>query len=448
VIHDRQEHDLGKIRTLLTKAFTAKDLRRFCQDRPLFRPICGRFGAALKLNDMVDEVIDYCETRDLFDELLAGVKQVNPRQFARYGYEIDGSPMRDEEERLRRVGKARALLQQDRLDEAIQVLRTARKAHPADEDVERLYLDALYRMAIRLWLWDHDLPKAKLALEDLLRIDPSHGQAAKLLRDMRGSVRPVQEPISTGSRPGVERELGLETVPVPAGPFLMGSDRRKDQHETPQHVCVLPTFQIGRYPVTNRQYSAFIEATGREPPAVWYQGRFDPELADHPVVSVSWHEAQAYVAWLREQTGRPYRLPTEAEWEKAARGDDGRLWPWGTIWDPARVNCKQAGPGETTPVGEYSPQGDSPYGCADMAGNVLEWTQTLWGRDWERPDFVYPYDPGDGREALDVTRRVFRVLRGGSCFSHAVFVRCTCRYWDWADSRDAYVGFRVAMDST
>ena len=80
----------------------------------------------------------------------------------------------------------------------------------------------------------------------------------------------------------------------------------------------------------------------------------------------------AYAAWLSEKTGRPYRLPTEAEWEKAARGDDGRLWPWGNDWDPERANCRPAGPGATTLVGQYSPRGDSPCGTADMAGNVWE----------------------------------------------------------------------------
>ena len=95
---------------------------------------------------------------------------------------------------------------------------------------------------------------------------------------------------------------------------------------------------------------------------------------------MTWHDALAYVGWLGERTGAAYRLPTEAEWEKAARGDDGRLWPWGNDWDAGagRANCKPAGPGTTTPVGQYSPRGDSPYGAADMAGNVWEWCVSQW----------------------------------------------------------------------
>ncbi len=103
------------------------------------------------------------------------------------------------------------------------------------------------------------------------------------------------------------------------------------------------------------------------------------------MVNVTWRDALAYVQWLAERTEQPYRLPTEAEWEKAARGEDGRLWPWGNDWDPARANCKPAGPGQTTPRGQYSPGGDSPYGAADMAGNVYEWCSSLWGDDSDKP---------------------------------------------------------------
>jgi formylglycine-generating enzyme required for sulfatase activity len=248
-------------------------------------------------------------------------------------------------------------------------------------------------------------------------------------------------------RPAARPSFEPATVPVPAGPFLMGSRRASDQqaYETPQHTVTLPAFRMGRYPVTKAQYAAFVEAMAYAPPADWVDGQFPPEQGDHPVVYVSWHDAQAYLAWLWQQTGRPYRLPSEAEWEKAARGEDGRLWPWGNAWDPARANCKPAGPGGTTPVGEYSPAGDSPYDCSDMAGNVLEWTNTLFGRDWEVPQFGYPYDPADGRETLTAGDEVFRLQRGGSFISHMRFVRCSCRYWSLPHGKDWYCGFRVAL---
>jgi formylglycine-generating enzyme required for sulfatase activity len=238
-----------------------------------------------------------------------------------------------------------------------------------------------------------------------------------------------------------------ETVPISAGPFFMGSSRPSDRqgHEYPQHEVILPAFRMGRYPVTNAQYAFFVQSTGYDPPDDWVEESFPAGKADAPVVYVSWYDARAYLDWLRQETGRPYRLPTEAEWEKAARGGDGRLWPWGNLWDPACTNCKPAGPGETTPVGYYSPAGDSPYDCCDMAGNVLEWTVTLFGSDWEFPEYPYPYDPADGRESLAVGDQGFRILRGGSYISHVRFVRCTCRYWNLPRDKDWYLGFRVAL---
>ena len=250
--------------------------------------------------------------------------------------------------------------------------------------------------------------------------------------------------------PATHRPFEPQTVPIPAGAFLLGSNRRGDEqdHETPQHTVTLPAFQMGRYPVTKAQYAAFVVAMGYPPPDDWVDGRVPPGQDDHPVVYVSWHDTQAYLAWLRQQTGRAYRLPTETEWEKAARGDDGRLWPWGNAWDPARTNCKPAGPGGTTPVGHFSPSGDSPYGCSDMAGNALEWTGTLFGSDGLVPDFAYPYDPADGREDLTAGDDVFRIQRGGSFISHVPFVRCTCRYWNLPHGKDWYCGFRVALPTS
>lgn len=119
---------------------------------------------------------------------------------------------------------------------------------------------------------------------------------------------------------------------------------------------------------------------------------------DHPVIYVTQHDATVYCRWLSEITGKSYRLPSEAEWEKAARGTDGRIYPWGDQWEAGRCNAQPSGKRDTTPVGAY-PQGKSPYGLLDTAGNVWEWTRSLCKR--------YPYDPADGREALDA--------KGGLC---------------------------------
>jgi formylglycine-generating enzyme required for sulfatase activity len=144
----------------------------------------------------------------------------------------------------------------------------------------------------------------------------------------------------------------------------------------------------------------------------------DPE--DHPVRSVNWHEALAYYRWLSGRAGLPVTLPSEAEWEKAARGMEGRIYPWGDM-PPSEDLCNFGDHvGGTTPAGTYSPQGDSPYGCADMARNVWEWTRSHW-KD-------YPYDSEDGRENLEAGDDVRRVVRGGAFNFIAGLVRCAVRF--------------------
>jgi formylglycine-generating enzyme required for sulfatase activity len=199
---------------------------------------------------------------------------------------------------------------------------------------------------------------------------------------------------------------------VPAGPFLMGSDPKKDaqankDRELPQRSVTLGAYQIAKYPVTVVEYACFVWATGHAEPKsphnhlTWTQQR--EGRLDHPIVNVSWHDVVAYTKWLAEQTGQPWRLPTEAEWEKAARGTDGHLYPWGNKWAVAKANTSVGKKGNTTPVDSY-PDGASPYGVLDMAGNVWEWTSTIF-----KP---YLYVATDGRERAESNEG--RVLRGGS----------------------------------
>jgi formylglycine-generating enzyme required for sulfatase activity len=223
----------------------------------------------------------------------------------------------------------------------------------------------------------------------------------------------------------------------------MGSDKGRDPQardvELPQHEVTLPGYWIGRYPVTVAQFRAFVEASGHRPK--------DPKSLkgpdDHPVVYVTWYDTLAFCRWLSERAGLPVTLPSEAEWEKAARGTDGRIYPWSDE-PPDETRCNFGDlAGGTTPVGHYSPQGDSPYGCADMAGNVWEWTRSLWEESTGKPDFRYPYDPGDGREDLEAGREVRRVLRGGAFDSLVRYVRCAFRYRSYPYYRRRYRGFRV-----
>ncbi len=268
----------------------------------------------------------------------------------------------------------------------------------------------------------------------------------------------------------IEAPIYLELVRVPAGEFLMGSDGTKDpgapDDEKPQHRVHLPEFLIGKVPVTVAQFAAFVEATGHKTTAeeagsgwVWETDAFsevkgaswqhpagpDSDIdskADHPVTQISWRDALAFCRWLSETTGRGFRLPTEAEWEKAARGADGRLYPWGDEAPNARLCNFESRVGDTTLVGKY-PAGASPYGALDMAGNVWEWTGSLWGAESEKPAFAYPYDARDGREDPDAPGTVLRVLRGGAFDDDAWYVRCACRYRLDPYDRYAGSGFRV-----
>jgi formylglycine-generating enzyme required for sulfatase activity len=235
-----------------------------------------------------------------------------------------------------------------------------------------------------------------------------------------------------------------ETILIPDGPFLMGSILSPE--EQPPHAVDLPGFRIGKYPVTNRQYAEFLRRTPKQeapPRAGWFNRRPPKDKLDHPVTGVSWYDACAYCASLSQatETGRVYRLPSEAEWEKAARGADGRLYPWGEAWLEDRCNVSSAG---TSTVTQH-PDGASPYGCLDMLGNVQEWTNTLWGGDLNQGDFPYPYQYDDGREERETTGLVMRIHRGGSFRSPAAEVRCSARSASHVDSSVTWRGFRVVM---
>jgi formylglycine-generating enzyme required for sulfatase activity len=232
---------------------------------------------------------------------------------------------------------------------------------------------------------------------------------------------------------------------IPAGEFLMGSDPLIDKDanddEQPQHSLYLPNYYMAKTPVTNAQYAAFVQTTGYNRPKHWDSGKPPKGKEDHPVVYVSWYDAVAYCRWLSEATGKSYHLPSEAEWEKGARGSDGRIYPWGNQWHAKRCHAGKRsiladllGLGDTTPVGTY-PQGTSPYGLLDMAGNVWEWTQSAYKN--------YPYNSKDGREDIDAVAP--RVLRGGSFRNYTWLMRCACRTRDYLNRRDKLYGFRVAV---
>ncbi len=195
---------------------------------------------------------------------------------------------------------------------------------------------------------------------------------------------------------------GKEMVRVPAGRFLYGDGKQPRE---------LPEFWIDKTPVTNAEYARFVQATVHDPPQHW-KGKTPPvEIADHPVVYVSWHDAVVYAGWVGK------RLLTEEEWEKAARGTDGRTYPWGDQ-EPTSELCNFGmNVKSTTPVGKYSPGGSSPYGCVDMAGNVWEWT------------------------ASDYSNKS-KVRRGGSYYDVPSRLRASYRSPYTPTDRHFYIGFR------
>jgi formylglycine-generating enzyme required for sulfatase activity len=248
-------------------------------------------------------------------------------------------------------------------------------------------------------------------------------------------------------------------VALPSEDFLMGSPeqalsdlarryggtRESYREESPQHSLRLPPFAIARTPVTNALYAAYVSASGAAPPLHWHGPQPPAALSDHPVVNVSWQEALGCCAWISSIADCPaaltsynlqsaIRLPTEAEWEYAARGVDGRSFPWGEEPDPQLANTRESALAGTTPVGSY-PAGASPCGALDMAGNVWEWTASL--------DRLYPYNASDGREDLAAPGR--RILRGGCYANPQGFARSVCRFRMPPTMRNEFIGFRLAV---
>jgi serine/threonine-protein kinase len=252
------------------------------------------------------------------------------------------------------------------------------------------------------------------------------------------TVHPTSMPTSIPKplEPGVGSTMlsekdSMTLVYIPAGEFSMGNDSGWNE-EKPAHMVDLAAFWIDQTEVTNEMY-AKCEQEGSCPLPSNATHFDDSSYADHPVVYVSWNDANQYCTWA----GR--RLPTEAEWEKAARGTDGGVYPWGDAIDCSFANYWGEENGcvdDTTTAGNY-PEGVSPYGALDMTGNVLEWVNTVFAS--------YPYDATDGRE--DSNASGARVLRDGSWNVTAEFSRASRRDWYSPTIRRNYVGFRCAMSA-
>jgi formylglycine-generating enzyme required for sulfatase activity len=247
---------------------------------------------------------------------------------------------------------------------------------------------------------------------------------------------------------------GIVMVYIPAGEFTMGSEDY--EREKPPHNVFLDGYWMGKTEVTVGQFRIFINDNGymteaeksggayvyveskweKKRDANWKNPYFSQD-DKHPVVCVSWNDANAYCDWLSKKTGLKFKLPTEAQWEKAARGEDGRKYPWGKREPDGKLANFDDSIGKTSPVGSYL-QGASPFGLLDMAGNVWEWCADWYGSDYYKnsPD-KNPMGPEDGTS---------RVLRGGGWSYIADGVRCAFRDFVDPSVRDFDVGFRLCQD--
>jgi formylglycine-generating enzyme required for sulfatase activity len=329
---------------------------------------------------------------------------------------------------------------------------------------------------------------------DLDQVAPRHAPKLERVREwqnaiMRHDTLPASERTLAGRtlaalgdyRPEVMSLDGMHFCFVPPGPFVMGDDRGTDD-EKPQHsVDLVDPYFIARFPVTLAQWQEYLESSDSSSIEDGDSLRGRP---NDPVAGVSWHQAMGFCRFLsrawREHLpdGWWVTLPSEAEWEKAARGGElvpaktewltktnfieklqnalsvaqianpfsSRTYPWGDAFDPDRANTEGT-ISETSAVGCY-PNGISPDGCEEMSGNVWEWTRSLWGTDWQKPNFAYPYDPNDrDREDMAAGDEMMRVVRGGAWSLTSDDARCAVRNWIRPVNRGSNLGFRVVLRS-
>jgi formylglycine-generating enzyme required for sulfatase activity len=407
--NDAQDYNTAAIHQLLLAAFTPQELDRLLRfsSSPDLQDVAKEFSPADGLTAMADKAVDYCERHLLLPDLLTAVRIANRRQYDRFfGPEPPAGELEEpQEDQQAKPTPELALSASDRDTITSPPIREEKKP-PEAEPVRA----------------PAEVPSATSVSAEEAKKHPEDTPAL-----------PIRKILT------IHRPIHLELVLVPAGEFMMGSNKRRDEHakedELPQHAVYVPEFYIGLYPVTERQFQVFAKAKGSGAPEYW--GGVSKGHKDYPVDSVHWLPALAFCRWLSRETGQPFRLPTEAEWEKAARGTDGRIYPWGDE-PPNKDRCNFGYDyhlGNRTPVDRYSPEGDSPYGCADMAGNVWEWCQSLW-----KP---YPYRADRRRESLRASG--LRVMRGGGFHSDEGQVRCAHRRAVRTDPFPDTGGFRVVL---
>ena len=304
------------------------------------------------------------------------------------------------------------------------------------------------------------------------RMDEMRSKASYDLKDMHKHIRAAGEDIQLHRlhemQKKAERTYSLQEVQamladqqwreidnmvqIPAGEFAMGTDyERADAQNQPEHRVNLPAFFIDKYPVTNAQYARFVVQTKHRPPLDWENGKIPDNKLLHPVTMVSWYDAKAYCE------ANDKRLPTEAEWEKAARGSNGNRWPWGNKMDPSRVNTYY-NIGSTTQVTKYT-SGVSPYGVFDLAGNVSEWTASDFKpySGTKAPSSLFQAKQVQAQTPADRAMKVadlvplagvaYKVRRGGSWKSDPFATSAYHRNFSLPHYASDFFGFRCAKDT-
>ena len=290
------------------------------------------------------------------------------------------------------------------------------------EEQFEIHFDKPLTTAIQMVVTKATLTSSKQRYQSLKILAQELEQAIQVDAPLSQPVKPMTQSLSQTVPNTTQTKIAFDWVTIPAGEFIMGSDDKGDS-EKPMHKFYLPEYQIARVPVTNEQWRVFLQdsdyqwANGDK---LWQNG-LPRGKEKHPIVSVTWYDAMAFCKWAG------VRLPTEAEWEKAARGTDGRNYPWGNQ-EPITSLCNfNRNVGDTTEVGNY-PQGASPNGCLDMAGNVWEWCSNEYA--------PYPYKANDGQ------KNNIKVLRGGAWGTQGYYVRASYRDRRSTTKWPELIGFR------
>jgi formylglycine-generating enzyme required for sulfatase activity len=392
-----------------------------------------------------------------FQEFLAGYYLTTQRDLNRRLHELICSENSDQWYEVMRLAIGHMVFNSTRVEDAIDAAKFVFYAKYRTLAQERR---AVWWAAEMLTIVGKErAEKDEVAGKNLLLEVRAH--LSELLTEGNFPPRHLEAAGNSLSKIGDPRRSVVDIPPgcviIPRGAFLMGVDesvRNVSQNEQPSNFIELEQFEISIYPITNAQFRAFINDGGYGDKhrdcwseqgwrwrisQNWEYPEFidDPNLGvdNKPVVGISWFEAISYVNWLSKQFNMRYRLPTEAEWERAARGVKGWMYPWGDIWQKNIANTSELGLDVPTAVGVFQ-SSNTKEGCADLIGNVWEWCQNLYAK--------YPYDANDGRENLDTEGP--RILRGGSYQTSCLLSRCTYRMWRFPAYRNRYTGFRIVLE--